>query len=104
MNMGPIESEIVLRLKRELKPTHLQVINESHLHTRGQETHFKIIVVSDQFKELTKVKRQQLVYQFLSDLFKTGLHAVNQSTFTPEEWQGSPEVQDSPGCMTSKRK
>ena len=47
--MGPTESEIILRLKRELKPTHLEVINESRLHTRGVETHFKLIVVSDQF-------------------------------------------------------
>lgn len=89
-------------LTKELKPLHLEVIDESHLHMRRTaatpETHFKVIIVSDTFRGLSRVRRQQLVYSFLERLFKNGLHALTQSTFTPEEWAANPEVHKSPDC------
>ena len=33
----------------ELGDLHLQVLNESHMHSRGQETHYKAVLVSEQF-------------------------------------------------------
>ena len=32
-----------------LQPQHLQVLDESHMHSRGLQTHFKAVVVSEQF-------------------------------------------------------
>ncbi len=93
-------------LNKELKPVHLEIMDESHLHSRrteeNPETHFKVIVVSEMFVGLTRVRRQQLVYAVLSRLFKTGLHALTQVTFTPTEWANVPKVNSSPHCAGKK--
>ena len=47
-----IESTLAL-----LQPEHLQVLDESHMHSRGLQTHFKAVVVSQQFEGLNRVKR-----------------------------------------------
>ena len=31
---------------RALQPEHLQVLDESHMHSRGLETHFKAVLVA----------------------------------------------------------
>ncbi|OFZ13438.1 MAG: hypothetical protein A2Z20_08485 [Bdellovibrionales bacterium RBG_16_40_8] len=94
-------------LSNGLKPTHLEVIDESFDHmaaatAKSPETHFKVIIVSDAFKGLAKVKRQQLVFGHIKDLFDKGLHAFIQSTFTPEEWHECPQVISSPVCGHKK--
>lgn len=45
-----------------LKPIKLEIEDESRFHQRGTETHFKILIVSDRFEGLSKVRKQQLVY------------------------------------------
>jgi BolA protein len=42
-----------------LQPQHLQVLDESHMHSRGLQTHFKAVLVSDQFAGLNAVKRHR---------------------------------------------
>ncbi len=42
-----------------LAPQHLEVLNESHMHSRGQETHYKAVIVSEQFAGLNAVKRHR---------------------------------------------
>ena len=48
-------------LQAALQPVHLQVLDESHMHSRGQETHYKAVIVSEQFDGLNAVKRHQKV-------------------------------------------
>ncbi|MCM2319906.1 MAG: BolA family transcriptional regulator, partial [Pseudomonas sp.] len=48
-----------------LEPQHLEILNESHMHSRGQESHFKAVVVSPLFAGLNAVKRHQKVYATL---------------------------------------
>lgn len=93
-----------------MQPVHLEVIDESHMHSRRQdknsaeshETHFKIIIVSAAFIGLSKVKRQQIVYSFVTPLFQMGLHALSQATYTPEEWDAQPRANPSPVCASVK--
>jgi BolA protein len=68
-----------------LQPQHLQVLDESHMHSRGLQTHFKAVLVSDQFSGLSSVKRHQMVYAMLGDLMSE-FHALALHTYTPEEW------------------
>jgi acid stress-induced BolA-like protein IbaG/YrbA len=50
-------------------------------------SHASITVVSDAFAELSRVKKQQLVYAPLKELIGSGeLHAVSIKTYTPSEW------------------
>ena len=49
--------------------------------------HFSAIVASDDFKDKSLVKRQQLVYGCLGDNIHNGnIHALTLKTFTQEEW------------------
>eukprot|EP00798_Chlamydomonas_sp_ICE-L_P026394 gene26394-17488_t len=54
--------------------------------TKG-ETHFKVVVVSEQFDGLNLVKRHRLIYSILQEEFSRGLHALSLDTKTPAEAQ-----------------
>jgi acid stress-induced BolA-like protein IbaG/YrbA len=51
-------------------------------------SHANITVVGEIFAELSRVKKQQVVYAPLKELIASGeLHAVSIRTYTPTEWQ-----------------
>jgi BolA family transcriptional regulator, general stress-responsive regulator len=80
-----------------LQPEHLSVLDESHMHSRGLQTHFKAVVVSEQFAGLNRVKRHQKVYATLGDLMSE-FHALALHTYTPEEWAKIDAAPASPTC------
>jgi len=92
----------VLRTKlvEGFKPLHLEVINESEQHNvpKGSESHFKIILVSDQFEGLRQLQRHRLVFDAIK--VETSLiHAVSLFTYTRSEWEAKGQsVADSPRC------
>ena len=51
-------NQITENLTASFNPAHLQVINESYMHNvpQGSETHFKVVVVSEKFKNLPLIK------------------------------------------------
>nr|WP_206167981.1 BolA family protein [Thiopseudomonas denitrificans] len=79
-----------------LNPAFLEVTDESHMHSRGHETHYKAVIVSEAFAGLSKVRRQQAVYAALKDVMP---YALAQHTYTPEEWSQAEQAPDSPNCM-----
>ncbi|MCP1651170.1 BolA protein [Pseudomonas nitroreducens] len=80
-----------------LEPQHLEVLDESHMHSRGQETHYKAVIVSPEFAGLNAVKRHQKVYATLGELMSQ-FHALAMHTYTPEEWAQQGQAPDSPTC------
>jgi BolA protein len=98
-----IENGIRAKIEEQFKPSFLQIINESHLHGRkpGAESHFNIVVVSDQFESLSRVDRTRKIQGLLEAERKMGLHALSLRTFTPAEWPKAQEELDlsSPKCM-----
>ena len=80
-----------------LNPEHLQVLDESHMHSRGSQTHYKAVLVSEQFAGLNSVKRHQKVYATLGDLMGQ-FHALALHTYTPEEWAQTGAAPASPTC------
>ena len=80
-----------------LAPVHLDVQDESHMHSRGQQTHYKAVVVSDRFEGLSPVRRHQAVYAALGDLMAQ-FHALALHTYVPDEWQREAMVPASPTC------
>jgi BolA protein len=80
-----------------LQPLHLEVLDESHMHSRGLETHYKAVIVSPQFAGLNAVKRHQKVYASLGELMGQ-VHALALHTYTPEEWAELGAAPDSPTC------
>ena len=97
-----VQQEIERKLLEKLTPVHLEVINESHMHSvpPGSESHFKLIVVSPEFEGRNRVQRHQTVNAVLADELAGPIHALSMQTHTAEEWAtrgGS--VMDSPACM-----
>ncbi|MGY4533916.1 BolA protein [Pseudomonas sp. TE3786] len=80
-----------------LAPEFIDVQDESHMHSRGLETHFKAVVVTPAFAGLNAVKRHQKVYATLGDLMGQ-MHALALHTYTPEEWAATGAAPASPTC------
>lgn len=99
-----IQQRIESRLAAELRPLHLEVINESHNHNvpPNSETHFKVVAVSESFAGKRPVQRHQLVYKLLSEEMAGPVHALALHTFAPDEWQQDTAVMASPDCMGGK--
>jgi len=83
-----------------LRPVHVDVIDESHMHSvpPGAESHFKLVIASDAFDGMSRVARHRMVNGLLADELRSGLHALTVTAFTPAEWDRSPEVLASPAC------
>jgi acid stress-induced BolA-like protein IbaG/YrbA len=58
------------------------------LHVKFDGSQCSVIAVADIFGELSRVKRQQVVFSALADAIKDGgIHAVTVKTFTTAQWQ-----------------
>lgn len=95
---------IETRLNEALTPVHIDVVNESYKHNvpADSETHFKVVIVSEEFEGQSLVSRHRLINKLLADQLQGGVHALSLHTLTETEWRarlaaGNP-VQDSPDC------
>ena len=98
----PVKAAIERKLTEQLQPHYLLVENESHMHSvpPNSETHFKVTIVTSAFDEARMVKRQQMVYQVLSEELAGPVHALAIHTLTPAQWQASSkEMPQSPNCL-----
>jgi len=100
--MSAYES-IINFLNNQLTIEHMFLENESSMHNvpPNSETHFKLIIVSDDFLKLSKVKRHQLIYQILFKVMKE-IHALSIQAFTIEEYKNNPVIFSSPDCANKK--
>ncbi|HEY7885708.1 MAG TPA: BolA/IbaG family iron-sulfur metabolism protein [Cellvibrionaceae bacterium] len=88
-------------MTRAFTPVHLQVVNESHMHSvpANSETHFKVTLVSPVFAEQRQVQRHQAVYRVLAAELAASVHALALHTFSPQEWHQAGRVPASPNCL-----
>ena len=98
---GSIENAVREIIKENLAPMHIDLVNESDMHSGppGRESHFKLLVVSDKFVGVGRVHRQREVYKALGDLMSQ-IHALSLYTYTPEEWQTQKPDPQSPLCSS----
>lgn len=88
-----MKERIKAALTASLQATHIEVIDDSDKHlghdgsVPGGETHFTVLVVSDMFKDKTKVERHRLVYGAINNEFSRSLHALVIQPFTKEEYR-----------------
>lgn len=72
---------------REVEQLVRQGIPDAKVLVEGEGCDLLIVVVSEQFTDLTLVKKQQLVMATLKEPLASGkLHAVSVKTYTPQEW------------------
>lgn len=96
-----VQNQIENALTQLLTPVVLEVVNESSQHNvpPDSETHFKVVIVSEQFVGRRKVARHQQVYGAVSEQLAGPVHALALHTYTPEEWQVQNTSPQSPNCM-----
>jgi len=81
---------VKVRLKRELSPTYIDVIDESHLHAghagaASGAGHFSVTIVSDKFAGKSAIQRHRMVYLAVDDLMRSEIHALSIKAQTLEE-------------------
>ena len=73
--------ELVTSRLSALEPTHLEIIDESHLHAghagaQDGASHFRLIIGSEQFKGLSTLAKHRLINEQLKDLIPHPIHAL----------------------------
>jgi BolA protein len=91
---GPVAASIERKLTEALAPLSLRVVDESHHHAghghpgdrrHGNESHFRVEVVSAAFEGKSRIDRHRMVNELLAQELKEGLHALAVSARTPGE-------------------
>ncbi|CAM9165524.1 unnamed protein product [Hapterophycus canaliculatus] len=96
-----LQALIEEKMRAELAPSHLDVINESGGHgNSGGESHFKVIVVSDKFDGKPLLARHRMVNAALREELVEDIHALSMVTRTPAQWaaEGGKRIEPSPPC------
>ena len=99
----------IIQAMEALYPTHLTLVNESHMHAgyfEGKESHFKLTVVSAAFESKRLAARHQLIYRQVAPLLTSGggsVHALAIHAYTPTEWADIATAPDSPSCAGRNR-
>ncbi len=101
-----IQDSITEKLNSSFSPEHLEVVNESFMHNvpEGSESHFKVTIVCDDFKDKMLIARHRMVNSILKDELQKdrsegGIHALALHTLTMEEWFEKGKVANSPECL-----
>ena len=97
-----VQSQIEEKLANQFDLLHMEVINESGNHNvpPGSESHFKVVLVSNDFADKSMIMRHRSVNQLLADELANKIHALALHTYTEEEWRaknGSAPL--SPPCL-----
>ena len=86
-----LETSMREKLISAFKPSHLDVVNESHLHAghhhspNSGESHFRVLIVSEAFAGKSRVERHRLVNDLLTSELQGGVHALAIKACAPGE-------------------
>lgn len=97
-----VRRNIEAKIRAALSPMHLRVIDESHMHAvpPGSESHFKLVVVSDRFEGVSRIRRHQTVNRILEQELREDIHALSMETLTAAEWERKgAQTTESPPCL-----
>lgn len=97
-----VQQQITEQLAAALAPIHLEVANESHMHSvpADSETHFRVVVVSEAFTGQRQVARHQRIYSLLAAQLEGPVHALALHTYAPAEWEArATAAPASPDCL-----
>ena len=103
MSKGSIENKIINTLNECMNISSLKILNESYMHNvpEDAESHFKIVIVSNDFSNLSQLKRHKLVYKHLGNIMDD-IHALSIQSFNEVEFKLNPTILDSPECAHKK--
>lgn len=84
-----IQSTIEDKLANGINAMHLEVVNESNNHNvpPGSESHFKVVLVSNDFEGQNLIARHRVINKLLADELQHQIHALALHTYTENEWR-----------------
>ena len=84
-----VRDRIEEKLAAVFDPRHLEVVNESGNHNvpDGSESHFKVVIVSEQFENERLINRHRRVNAALAEELAGSVHALAIHAYTPLDWQ-----------------
>ena len=99
-NLSMRVERIKTSIQNSMDPQHMEIVDESHMHAgrAGQESHFKLLVVSESFLGKSRVQRQRSVNELMKIEFDQGLHALSMRLLTPEEYARQTSKFETPDC------
>lgn len=83
--------ELIRReLEARFSPTELIIKDQSQLHAghegaKDGKGHFDVTIVSPVFEGQNRIQRHRMVYDALTQLIQTDIHALRIKAFTPSE-------------------
>ena len=86
-----ITQAIHARLAAALTPTRLDLVDDSARHTGHAgarpegESHFRLTIVAEAFRDQGRLERQRMVFAALGDLMQRDIHALTITALTPAE-------------------
>ncbi len=98
---GPVQLQIENKLRTRFpEATHIEVINESWQHSvpAGSESHFKIIVVAEEFQNMKRLQRHREVQAVIAHELENVIRAAAVHPLLRSEWEERKKVEPSPGC------
>ncbi len=77
-------------LEKSFQPTELLIKDQSQLHAghagaKDGKGHFDVTIVSQAFEGVNRLQRHRMVYDALSNLIKTDIHALRIKAYAPSE-------------------
>ena len=77
-------------LEAAFDPANLLIKDQSHLHAghegaKDGRGHFDVTIVSESFAGQNRIQRHRMVYDALTELLVTDIHALRIKAFTPSE-------------------
>ena len=97
-----MKQRIESKIRGSISVEHLQITDESHMHNvpTGAESHWRILVVSDDFVGMRSVQRHRRLYGALKQEMASSIHALAVDAFTTEEFTSKGrEASKSPPCL-----
>ena len=72
----------------EVRERLASALPDCEFEVQNDGNRFLVVAVGERFSELSRVRRQQLIYSELNDLLAEGtIHALTIRAMTPGEWQ-----------------
>lgn len=91
--MDTIRTRIESILRETFDPERLEIEDDSHRHVghRGATSgggHYRVVVVAEVFRGLSRVEQHRLVYDALGELIGGDVHALGLRTAAPDRSGG----------------
>jgi len=82
--------QIRRKLEERFNPEELLVKDQSQLHAghegaKDGKGHFDVTIISTAFEGQNRIQRHRMVYDALTQLLQTDIHALRIKAFTPSE-------------------